>query len=161
MAYKYKTKDALNALILYVDRPDILWMPNCYFGGGECDLLAISFHGYATEYEIKITQSDWNADKGKPKWKDQRREKVNQFYYCIPKPLLAKLPKWVDERFGIITFEFHDDGRWIEVREHRKAQKLNNTRKLEDDELLGVMKKGLFRYKDSTLTQAKEELKRI
>lgn len=163
MSYKYKSKDIRNALINYIERPDITWLPNCYFGGGECDLLAVSFHGYATEYEIKVSMSDWTADKGKNKWTKETREKISYFYYCIPINLYAKIPKWVDDNFGIITFEFREqDGvRWLSVVEQRKAQKLEGTRKLTEKEIGAIIKKGWYRYKDIIMRQVQEELKQL
>jgi len=80
-----------------------LLIPNINTGYGEADVLMLSKAGYATEYEIKISRSDFAADKKKVYkhntyekvfrnepfvwWNDKPRRKngiPNYFVYVVP-----------------------------------------------------------------------------
>ena len=156
MQYQYKARDIQRALVFYIERPDIMWLPNVHFAGGECDLLTVSKSGYATEFEIKISIEDWRRDKNKVKWTDEKREKISQFYYCIPRELLEKEPDFVNPDFGILTFKFKEGG-WFSIREERKAKKLTDSIKLTDKEQMQLLKKGWFRYRSGLIHKLRTE----
>jgi len=80
-------------------------IPEADFGGGICDLLAISRAGYATEYEVKVSLSDWNADRNKDKWKSQNRRFVKRFVYAIAPQLEHKIPDWLTPDMGVVTVD--------------------------------------------------------
>jgi len=60
--------------------------PNIYLGDFECDVLEITKSMYAYEYEVKISVSDFKADKKKKGKFDNPR--TNYFYYIVPKGLI-------------------------------------------------------------------------
>ena len=158
--YKWKSRDIQNALIFHIDRPDIIWMPNVVFGGGECDLLAISRHSYATEYEIKISMADWNIDKEKKKWDSVYREQISYFSYCVPLHLALKSPSWIPEGVGILSFEYiAGNGGWLKIAEIRRAHKLFGSRKLTEAEVGGIVRKGWYRYRNARYDEAKAGVK--
>jgi len=80
-------------------------IPEADFGGGICDLLAISRAGYATEYEVKVSLSDWNADRNKDKWKSQNRRFVKRFVYAIAPQLEHKIPDWLTPDMGVVVVD--------------------------------------------------------
>lgn len=77
---------------------------SCLFSW-ESDMLVISRSGYIAEIEIKLSLSDWNADRLKPKWTASDRHKIARFYYCVPYELKFKIPKWVPATTGILSVE--------------------------------------------------------
>ena len=59
----------------------------------ECDVLAIWDSGFATDYEIKVSRSDFKADFKKAKHRKMERNQVagaNQFYFVVPADLVTK-----------------------------------------------------------------------
>lgn len=62
------------------------------------DYILMSQAGYATEFEIKISMSDWKADLKKPKW-DQMPDWINQFIYVVPEHL--GIPDWIPDFAGV------------------------------------------------------------
>ncbi len=52
----------------------------------ECDILKVTLSGYATEYEIKISKSDFKADFKKKHNHDSKF--IKQLYYVVPFELL-------------------------------------------------------------------------
>jgi len=80
-------------------------IPEATFGGGICDLLAISRAGYATEYEVKVSLSDWNADRNKEKWESRNRRFVKRFVYAIAPQLEHKIPDWLTPDMGIVVVD--------------------------------------------------------
>lgn len=64
------------------------------FYSSEADVVSILKSGYVSEYEVKISRSDFKADSKKAKWKfyDAKVETgiPNYFYYACPKGLINK-----------------------------------------------------------------------
>jgi len=72
-----------------------------YFFAGELDVICLHKSGYVSEFEVKVSRSDFKADAKKSKWKwyeDVRLQKdfahcPNYFYYVCPvingKPLIG------------------------------------------------------------------------
>jgi len=64
------------------------------FYQSECDVLSLLKSGYITEFEVKISRSDFKADARKSKWKffDNRIETgiPNYFYYACKEGLISK-----------------------------------------------------------------------
>lgn len=71
---------------------------------GEADVLSILKSGYISEFEVKISRSDFKADAKKDKWKhyELRIEKniPNYFQYVCPKGLIH--PSEVQDFAGLI-----------------------------------------------------------
>lgn len=64
------------------------------FSDWEMDVLTINKNNYLTEYEVKISRSDFKADKKKRKWQwyESRIESMisNYFYYVCPADLIKE-----------------------------------------------------------------------
>ena len=73
---------------------DGLFMPNFHFLWHEADLIYVTKRGYATEYEIKISKSDYKSDKKKTCGNLSKSEYLvqgkgaNYFYYVMPKGMV-------------------------------------------------------------------------
>ena len=71
-----------------------------WFNSEEIDVLAINKSDYLTEYEVKISRSDFKADAKKSKWiwylGATESLTPNYFYYVCPQGLILKeeLPKF-------------------------------------------------------------------
>jgi hypothetical protein len=75
--------------------------PNVYAGSFEADIIELSKSGYATEYEVKITRTDFRNDSkkrltrragpNKSKYEIlQEGKRVNRFCYIVPDGMIAK-----------------------------------------------------------------------
>lgn len=93
--------------------------PNVYLGRFEADILEITKAGYSTEYEVKISRSDFKADAKKaftvydgkynksksPKFEAiSKGERTNYFYYVVPAWLITA--DEVPEFAGLIYAKF-------------------------------------------------------
>ena len=94
--------------------------PNIYLGNFECDILEITKSMYAYEYEVKISVSDFKADKKKKGKFDNPR--TNYFYYIVPKDLISvdMLPDYA----GLIYCETITSGYYTKERGHYDIEKL-------------------------------------
>lgn len=106
-------------------------LPNYYMGRYEMDVCKINGSQYVTEYEIKISRSDFFADfkKQHTHWRDGKTVKhqqiesgeyvANRFYYVVPQGLikLEEVPKYA----GLIEYV----GGFLEV---KKAPLLHKRR---------------------------------
>ncbi len=66
------------------------------------DLIFVTPSGYATEVEMKISVTDWNADQKKRDWSTPPKY-VKNFYYAVPETLENQIPAWIPEYAGIIV----------------------------------------------------------
>lgn len=87
-------------------------MPNTYLYDWESDLLSITLKGFVTEYEIKLSLSDFKVDLSKPKHQIflgllnmEPPNCPNKFYYVIPKDLVSLIAPLVPKYAGLIAFE--------------------------------------------------------
>jgi hypothetical protein len=115
------------ALVRYFDWRVNRVMNEAWIDGGRADLVFVSKAGYATEIEIKISLSDWAADRKKDKFK-MPRPHVARFYYAIPDHLLDRVPFWLAEDIGIIVVR-DGDGRDY-ASEYRAAKRMPRAQKL-------------------------------
>ena len=101
------TKDLLHEIGRQYD----IAVPNYYLDRYECDVLRISKNGVMTEYEIKVSRSDFKNDakKGWESWRGEKRNKhqdlidgkrVNKFYFVVPEGMVN--PSEVPPQFGLI-----------------------------------------------------------
>jgi hypothetical protein len=82
-------------IIRYLDEKD----KSNYDELHECDILKVTLSGYATEYEIKISRSDFKADLKKKHKHDSRF--VKQIYYVVPFEMLNFAKEHVPEYAGL------------------------------------------------------------
>jgi hypothetical protein len=94
--------------------------PNVFIGSFEADIMELTKAGYAVEYEVKISRSDFRNDAKKqrayatqpPKSKYdilQEGKRVNRFYYIVPEGLIAEteIPEFaglIYARKGVIGY---------------------------------------------------------
>lgn len=126
---------------------------NVYCWGWESDLLFISKDWHTTEYEIKMSRSDYKADFGKDKHKPARtgylgqtlaslhQRGPNYFYYVAPIGLLAGLT--IPDYAGLIEVEGDDVHGIVSVT--KKAPRLHRE-PLKDHYRMPVILKGCNRY---------------
>jgi len=110
--------------MIFRDKINNFIFPNTYIGKYEADLLEITKSGYAYEYEVKISRSDFKNDaKKRPKsrpWQSPRKSKfeiiadgsrINYFYYIVPENLVSV--DEVPEFAGLIYAKANKDGRVV------------------------------------------------
>ena len=100
---------------------------NIFTSENECDILLITDAKYSTEFEIKITKSDFLADKKK----ELKHKKLiaghshNYFYYVLNECILSDTTlSEINEKYGVITFCLANDAiRFKYVRYPKKLKK--------------------------------------
>lgn len=112
--------------------PNVSWGLNLH----ECDILAVSKSGYATEIEIKISASDLRADMKKGHQHDSPI--IRYLYFAMPAKL-SKYAELVPQRAGIIIVE---NGSCLVT---RNCQVNSLARKLDVEEQLQVARLGVMR----------------
>lgn len=75
------------------------WWDNEWDVLHECDILKVTLSGYATEYEIKVSKSDFIADKKKKHKHDSRF--IKQLYFVVSDDMLEFAEKNLPERAGL------------------------------------------------------------
>ena len=103
------TEEALQQVVI----PYLLYrgydcvLPNLYINGWEADVAALGRSGYLSEYEIKVSRSDFRADFKKEAKHEQLVTRStrcpNYFYYVCPRGML--LPTEVPEYAGLIHID--------------------------------------------------------
>lgn len=98
-------------------------------GWWECDLWQVTKSGYATEYEIKLSLTDFKADAKKSqrrydrsdgKWQSYTEQKhrllaerckrgPSRFYYCVPHTLVGEVKPILPEWAGLVEFRPVED----------------------------------------------------
>lgn len=110
----------------------------------ECDVLAVTRSGYATEYEIKRTRSDFFADFKKPKHREMKKGsggKISRFYYVCPKGMI-KLDE-VPEYAGLIyVFDYYGTPTATII---KNAPRLN-AKKLTQNDYTRIYRSIMFRW---------------
>jgi len=84
--------------------PNVSW--GIYHSGKllhECDVLCLSAHGYATEYEIKVSLRDLKKDGDKSHGHDHPL--IKNLYFVVPRELQDKALELIPERAGLIIVE--------------------------------------------------------
>ena len=76
------------------------------FGSWEYDVISLNKAGNITEFEVKISRSDFKADKKKRKFKYYEQKNFslmpNRFYYACPEGLIQ--PEEIPSYAGLIYF---------------------------------------------------------
>lgn len=111
--------------------------------GYRADFVTVTKAGYLTEFEIKVSASDWRSDKERRKWQ-QSRPHVRQFYYVVPESLAAKVPEFVPNSAGILIARQHDH--WEDsLIEHRPAARMS-AQKVTPEWLRAMQVNSYYRY---------------
>ena len=104
---------------------------NINFFRFESDVLALKKSGYMTEYEIKLTLSDFRAD-FKKKCRGLSRHEflekgfgANRFYYVVPDELIEKIHPMIPEWCGIISLWHHNDDNKLVIHIQKSAKLLH------------------------------------
>ncbi len=104
-----------------INRKSNFVFPNIYIGSFECDVLEITKSGYAYEYEVKISVSDFKADfKKKGKFDNPR---TNYFYYIVPENLI--FVNDIPDYAGLIYCKPISCGYYTKERGHYSVDKIN------------------------------------
>jgi hypothetical protein len=114
----------------------------------ECDLFFIQKNGYAFEVEIKRSKSDLLADFKKGHDHKDKKNRIKELYFAIPKNLYESCKDIIPKNAGILVCEkwLHDDGREIvSVYTKRQAVKVKGAQKLTLEEQLSVARLGCLR----------------
>lgn len=87
-----------------------IFSPNSNVFGWEADAIYVRPNLYSTEFEIKISLSDYNNDAKKVQKHDTLKNKIftakpNRFFYVLPKGLIQSVPYYA----GLIEYEFIDE----------------------------------------------------
>lgn len=134
------------ALAYYLDYRKHYIVPNVSWGLGvhECDILSVTKHGYATEYEIKLYRSDVIADK-KKRHKHESK-KIKYLYFVIPEDLYTDdVVEHIPDRAGIIVVYQHSTSKSKYCRKTRPAKQYKHHRKLTDNEVKKLLHLGTIR----------------
>ena len=111
----------------YVNWWNLICIPNlCRWH--EMDVAVLTRSGYLWEFEIKVSQQDWNGDNHKDKPTGYRQRplrdlsQVKRFYYVYPEGLTC--PEWVPEWAGLIEARYKTQGGkcYVVLREEREAK---------------------------------------
>ncbi len=134
------TKDIQKAIGAHYAWKQAMVIENVSFSkyAGEFDIAVITSSGLLHEIEVKISRSDFAADKKKDKWHNyfpnpNPTKCPNFFYYACPNGMikLEEIPSWAG------LFYFENGNCWIE----KRAKRLHKENASED-----VMKKMLRLY---------------
>lgn len=139
-------------------------MNNCFLHRWfECDFLRVTKDKYSHEFEIKISKQDFLADFKKKidySWVDGQYTKINKtkhqllaegykkapnrFYFVMPEEIYNQVKTEIPSYAGIYIYTSE---MW-QLKVIRDAKVIHN-RKLSDDEVLSIAKKGMYRHLDS------------
>ena len=110
----------------------------------ECDVLSITKSGYATEYEIKISRSDFKADFKKPKHRGFEKGiggMICRFWYVVPNGMITA--DEVPEYAGLMYCHKKGDKRWIEPVKYPTRLK---SKKIDERNIRRLYRSMMFRF---------------
>lgn len=137
-----KTKDLEIAVLLHERQSELKSLRTSL--PWECDVLTVTKSGYATEWELKISRSDFKADFKKPKHRQFEKGKggmIKHFYYVVPEGLVSvdEIPTYA----GLMYVRKKDDKRWlIQVKQAPKLQ----CKKLNQKTIRRLYRSMMFRF---------------
>lgn len=113
------------------------------FSWGEADLIALTKSGYLIEGEIKLTKSDFLADKDKKKWKEGSEwpKDIKRFFYIVPDYLADFALENTDH--GVISVSISETGTYSS--KVKRDSKYNKGRKFFIEEKMQLMRLGAMR----------------
>ena len=123
-----------------------LMMPNVYLYNWESDILYINDNRYVTEYEIKVSLSDFRNDskkEAKHKALYETHSGPKQFYYVCPNRLipLCEVPEYAG-----LMYVHKSKYIWNYKTETVKKAPILKTKKLTDKQIEHIMYKSHKRY---------------
>lgn len=103
--------DVMRALVRGMNLRTSLLVPNVSWGliyWGECDLLKMSGAGYLTEYEIKVSVSDFRREWKKKRWNNPIHRKaferrIKNYWIVAPKKIAAKIIPEMPDGIGLMA----------------------------------------------------------
>jgi hypothetical protein len=124
--------------------PNLSWG---FDGIHECDLFFIRKGRYAFEVEIKRTKADLLADFKKYHNHVDRKNRIVQLYYAIPKELLSTCEEHIPEQFGILIVEKYESyGKYYDhTSMYREAKRKTGAKRLTENEVLKAARLGCMR----------------
>ena len=136
----------------YVQWWNVICVPNlCRWH--EMDVAMLTRAGYLWEFEIKVSQQDWNGDHRKDEptgsrpWQSARRDLryVKRFHYVYPTGLVC--PDWVPAWAGLIEAQYVTQGGrcYVALREERKAGD-RKVEKVQPDDREAMLRSIYHRY---------------
>ena len=116
-------------------------LPNVSYGLHihECDILAISKSGYATEVEIKVSKADLLKDKEKEH--HHRSDKIKAFFFAVPLDMESFALENIPKECGLLCI---DEYKRVLVK--RKPIPRKDSRKLTEDEIKKLGDLAMMRY---------------
>lgn len=175
-----KTADILSSLFLtYVYDKKSLCVANSYYWSKdfETDFLAVTKAGYASEFEVKVSKTDFKKDFEKKRldrgrsffdkeareWKEKYDYKhdllkegksgLKHFYFCTPAGLVPE--EDIPEYAGWITFQEPRSSfqRNLTMKVERTAPKLPNATKMTDKQEKKIQEAQKWQYYKSKMTR--------
>lgn len=125
--------------------PNLSWG---FDGMHECDMFIVRRSGYAFEVEIKRSKADLLTDFKKGHNHVDKKNRIVQLYYAIPKELLKSCEEHIPEQFGIIIVEKYksSDGSFRDYASlHREAKRRTGAKRLTEKEQLKIARLGTMR----------------
>ena len=110
----------------------------------EADLLVCTKAGFGIEVEVKVSASDWAADKLKEKWKPNNYGNprwgwglIKNFYYAAPQKLAERWQEFDILKFaGVLGVDDSSPLGHVYVNTLRVAKNIEGHRRLSDKEML-------------------------
>ena len=92
------------------NRKALIIVPECYWTGNECDLLVVSSNLKIIDVEIKISKSDFKADRKKDKWYFNWDYKIDgEFKSDYSKRRNREFPKSIWKHYFAMPETIYDD----------------------------------------------------
>lgn len=157
---KWTAREVARTLYLHAfNGKHLVWVPNCYYPGSECDILVVRNDLRMMDVEIKISRSDLKADAGKDKWIESWEQHAGQpwipfalrpppaprthpkriwkHYYAMPEEVWKDdLAECVQPASGIIFV--HQGGPRPYCHIHRQAKPNKAAEKIDSQELCEI-----------------------
>ncbi|MCD8207748.1 MAG: hypothetical protein LUD72_07415 [Bacteroidales bacterium] len=134
----------------------VLAVPNVIWNfTNEADLIVLSNRGYATEYEIKRSWSDFKKDFQK-RPNAHLCESIYNFAYVVPEKIIDKVTAFLDERYTEYdypcVYAYSEDMvmRMVCGKLHPRIREVNNCRKMTLREQFNLARLGVIRYWNAT-----------
>jgi hypothetical protein len=132
----------LFALARYFDWYATRMIPECELDGLREDLVIVSRSGYATVVEIKVSRSDWQADRYKARWPSKS---IARFFYAVPLDLYESgIPAHVPGHCGLLALHTSEHG-YDSISEKHAARRLPAA-KLSDAQIRRMGEAFYYRY---------------
>lgn len=153
---KWTAREITRSLYLQAfDAKHLIWVPNCYYPGSECDILVVRADLRLMEVEIKISRADLKIDADKDKWIGRRPttwprgeprppgeplthpRRIWKHYYALPRSIWTdELEKCIQPTSGVILIGESSDRPVSRI--HRQAKPSKNADKISLEDLCQI-----------------------